>query len=58
MKKKLMDSSSSREYQKPMINVIDVLLNGSTIMSMSHTVDTEGDGADYTPGGGIDLHLR
>ena len=55
MKKKLIDLFSSGEYQKPMINVIDVLLNGSTIMTTSNTVGGEGDGNDYNPGGGIDL---
>jgi len=58
MKKKLIDLSSSGEYQKPMINVIDVLSNDSAVMAMSYTVDQYGDGNDYTPGGGYDLSLR
>ena len=54
MKKKLIDLSFG-EYQKPMINVIDVLLNGSAVMT-SYTVGGEGDGGDYNPGGGIDIY--
>ena len=56
MKKKLIDVSSPRGYQKPMINVIDLLLNGSAVMASPYTVDEEGTGNDYTPGGGIDLY--
>ena len=58
MKKKTIDLSPLREYQKPMINVIDVLSNDSAVMAMSYTVIENGDGTDYTPGGGGDLHLR
>ena len=56
-KKELIDLFSSGEYQRPIINIIDVLLNGSTIMTISNTVDGEGNGNgnDYNPGGGIDL---
>ena len=56
MKKKIINHSSSGEYQKPMIDVIDVLLNGSAVMAMSYTVDGEGTGNDYNPGGGIDIY--
>ena len=58
MKKRLIALSSSGEYQTPMINVIDVLLNGSAIMAMSYTVDGEGTGGDWNPGGGMDLDLQ
>ena len=57
MKKKLIDLSLSGEYQTPMINVIDVLLNGSAVMT-SYTVGVDGNGNPYTPGTGWDDELQ
>ena len=59
MKKKLIELSLSGEYQKPMINVIDVLLSDSVVMaSPPHTVDYNGTGTPYTPGGGWNGELQ
>ena len=57
MKKKLIDLSLSGEYQTPMINVIDVLLNGSAVMT-SYTVGFDGTENPYTPGTGWNDELQ
>ena len=59
MKEKLIDLFSLEEYQKPMINVIEVLLSGSAVMTTScydQRDDVEGSGSGYDAKGGFDLY--